>query len=233
MRELVQILAATTLALILPACGKQDTAPEHTAGDTGTAQRPADTGTAGDPVPFAQIRMLPFDLKNIPSQYQYDGDAIGGARWSDANGENMVIVSTSSVPAEEGTKQNIFGYQYVGAGSAMRRLWKIQDAAENWCDKGDGLVSEIVVKDLDGNGIAENAFVYNVQGSCDVSPRPFKLMLHSGETKYAVRGTNTVLASQEPGTKPDGGEKNFDPAFDSAPAAFRTFASEMWDEHVK
>jgi hypothetical protein len=108
-------------------------------------------------------------------------------------------------------------------------VWKVHDYAENPCDDGRGLVSRIEVLDLDGDGRAENAFVYNVAGPCDVSPVTYKLMLHSGAQKYAVRGTTRVdLGDGEP----MGGDKRFDSTFATAPQEFRSFASSLWDRAV-
>ena len=129
--------------------------------------------------------------------------------------------------------QEIFGYHYTITPDTTRTLWTIRDFANNWCDEGAGLVSSVVVRDLNGDGIAENAFVYNVQGSCDVSPIPYKLMLHSNERKYAVRGNNKVMADMEPGAEANGGEKNFDAAFDTAPPEFRALADSLWNATVK
>ncbi len=90
-------------------------------------------------------------------------------------------------------------------------------------------MSPILVQDIDDDGVAENMFIYNVQGNCDVSPQTFKLMLHSGATKYAIRGTNTVKT----GSVKVGGAKNLDDAFAQAPVLFKNAASAFWDKYVK
>lgn len=222
-----------TLVTLALACllGCSESAKEKEPRDT-TARRP-DEGAApkkpSAPTPAAPpFRVMTFERGAIPKEYIYQGQLLGGARWMDLNGDNTLLVSQKIVAAEEGSKQEIFAYTYVTKEGTTKLLWKIQDAAENWCDQGDGLVSDIMVLDLDGDEIAENAFVYNIQGSCDVSPRTFKLMLHSGATKYAVRGTNVVKAPETMG-----GEKKFDPAFDKAPKDFKQFADEMWAKYVR
>lgn len=205
--------------------------------DTGTNRNPEMTGISRS-ARDTDVRMISLDLGNIPAEYAYTGTIIDGARWVDANGENILLVSRRVIPGKNGDspeedKEELFGYHYINSQETVRLLWKIYDFAYNPCDDGHGLLSNIIVRDLNSDGIAENAFVYNVQGSCDVSPIPIKLMLHSGNNKYAVRGTNKVLASMEPGALPDGGEKNFDPAFNNAPPEFRTFAEELWKESLK
>jgi hypothetical protein len=58
----------------------------------------------------------------------------------------------------------------------------------------------------------------------DVSPDDMKLIIHEGETKYAVRGS--MLMELE--GKKYGGEMKLDPAFDKAPAGFSDYAKEQW-----
>jgi len=84
------------------------------------------------------------------------------------------------------------------------------------------------IRTLDEDGVAENMFVYNIAGGCDVSPVPYKLMMHSGEKKLAVRGANAVQISGYDQKS----EKNFDGAFNGAPKVFRDAASAFWDRHV-
>jgi hypothetical protein len=181
----------------------------------------------------AKLEMLEFDAAALPKEYAHAGKVIGGARWRDANGENTLIISRRESPHGDPEayerREEIFGYLYLPGPDSARLLWKIKDQADNYCDNGEGLVSKVEVADIDGDGVAENAFIYNVQGTCDVSPKPFKLMMHSGATKLAIRGTSRV----NPSDTIMGGEKNFDPAFDSAPKALRDYASRMWDATMK
>lgn len=179
----------------------------------------------------AKFKKLVFSAKNLPKAAAFEGKILGGAKWLDNNGENVLIVSQKDSPAKENDAniQQIFGYLYATKNGETKQLWKIQDSNENPCDSGRGLVSPVEAADIDGDGVAENMFVYNVVGNCDVSPATYKLMMHSGEKKLAIRGTNGVDA---PGMKIKG-EKNFDSAFDSAPAAFRQTASQFWNKHVK
>jgi hypothetical protein len=227
------LLFPTICATILIAC--RDKVQEHSATDTLMgASGPARSTNAADSQPSAPIpgvTMMPFDTVAARS-LDHVGTIIGGAHWRDRNGENMLIVSRQYTPSKEagdGQIEQLRGYHYVITTDSTRLLWKIQDEADNWCDLGHGLVSPVEVRDLDGDGVAENAFVYNVWGSCDVSPIPYKLMLHSGEQKYAVRGTNRVFD----GADSLGGEYKLDPAFDKAPEAFRQLAEEMWGKYVR
>lgn len=237
-----QVVAMAIAGVCILGCGKdgaQDkTTPDSTRKDIDTgAERSEKTGATRSATE-AGVHMLSLDLGNIPTGYDYTGSVMDGARWTDANGENVLLVSRREIAGTddefpEENKEELFGYHYINNEGTIRLLWKIYDFAHNPCDGGHGLLSNVIVRDLNNDGIAENAFVYNIQGSCDVSPIPIKLMLHSGSEKYAIRGNNKVQASMEPGAIPDGGEMNFDPAFNTAPPEFRTFADELWRNSLK
>ncbi|MDB5033772.1 MAG: hypothetical protein JWQ98_1013 [Chlorobi bacterium] len=177
------------------------------------------------------FRNLAFDKARAAREFKVTGKISGGAHWADANGENTLIISEESTrdkKQSDVTIQKIFGYLYAQQDST-RLLWKMEDNAENYCDHGVGLASNIIVQDLDGDGVAENLFVYNIAGACDVSPVQYKLMLHSGSRKFAVRGNTHVKPG---GTTVMGGEKKFDADFASAPASYKQAASDLWDKIV-
>jgi hypothetical protein len=193
---------------------------------------PATTGTTPLQKRHGTVQRLPFDTAAVAKEYDHRGAIVGGARWIDSNGRNTLIISQELAPSgltEDAIMQRIYGYLYVQRDAPPKLLWKIQDQAENACDRGEGLVSDVIVEDLDSDGVAEDLFVYNVAGNCDVSPIAFKLMLHSGATKYAVRGTAAVFDGQDT----VGGERHFDPAFDAAPPAFRRAAMRLWEKEVR
>lgn len=237
-RDISGWIIAVPLAVIFASgCGKTASDPSakssDTRGDSSAANRTAPTPTKGDGAfptgSVGAIEKLPFDKGTVPGACSYTGKILDGARWRDANGENILVVSERTTKAEEGSVQEIFGYCWVLEGDGARLLWKIQDKAENWCDAGKGLLSDILVHDVDGDGIAENAFIYNIEGSCDVSPSTHKLLMHSGATKLAIRGNNLIKMDG----KLYGGEKKFDPAFTSSSEQYRKWASDLWDKTVK
>ena len=212
--------------------------PGNSSGDptsSGGSAGSANASNAGTPEPkktaepAKQVSKLEFDAAALPKELNFEGKIKSGARWSDSNGENILIVTEKTDRGADISTQRIWGYHYVVQDGGTKLLWKIQDYAENYCDAGKGLTSPVEVRDIDGDGVAESMFVYNIAGGCDVSPIPYKLMMHSGETKLAVRGANAV---EIPGYKTRS-EKNFDEAFERAPKEFRTAASEFWDKHVK
>lgn len=174
------------------------------------------------------VEVLPFDEAKA-KEYAFKGTLKTGAMWKDRNGNNILILSQTQKDAENGKFEEILGYHYTSKAGKDSLLWQTKDWAENPCDEAPGVQGDVVVKDLNNDGIAENAFVYGISGNCDVSPREFKLIMHSGATKYAIRGNTRVALP------PDafGGDKKFDAAFNTAPPSFKAFASELWDKTIK
>ncbi len=193
----------------------------------GTKDGPV-SGATAESTPIA-FKTLDFSASAVTRDLAYEGRITDGAKWADANGENTLLVTErKQVRGQDDSVHFIYGYLYAERDGSTRLLWKIQDSAENYCDNGKGLTSPIDVRDIDGDGVAENMFVYNIAGGCDVSPIPYKLLMHSGEKKLAIRGTNSV---EVPDYR-ERGAKNFDAAFNSSPPEFRKAAADFWDRYV-
>lgn len=220
------------LAATFSGCAKNNAAAESTP-PANPPVAPAAAPAARPAAPAVKFEKLKFDKNAVPKSMAHEGEIRDGAKWIDRNGENTLFVTTS-IAARGGNEMKIFGYLYAVQDGRTKLLWKIADAAVNDCDEGEGLVSPIDVRDIDGDGVAENLFVYNVVGTCDVSPKPYKLMMHSGETKYAVRGVNRVLINDPAFSDAERkGKKEFDPAFNGAPQSYKQAASAFWDKYVK
>ena len=180
-----------------------------------------------------EIRILEFDKNSIPSECEYKGNIEAGSKWIDNNGENILIISNTPVKrlSEDEREQYFYAYCYTKVDDKYSLLWQINDHATSHCDIGaEYLKGTLEIKDIDGDGIAENAFIYKLEARCDVSPIPIKLMMHSGAKKLVIRGTtkedvgNGVIV---------GGEKHFDAAFSTSNDIFKNYASDKWDEYMK
>lgn len=167
----------------------------------------------------------------MPTGYRQTGSIVGGARWTDATGENQLILSQrlSAIENDEVTLQEIVAQQYVRSGNQEKLVWQWSDRGMSMCDVGGGLVSELKIEDLDGDGLTESLFVTNAQGACDVTPVDFNLVLHSGSRALTIRGTNAIVQDGHQ----TGGDKHPDSLWKSAPAAFRTVAFELWDRTLE
>lgn len=232
MKPSPSVILPVLLGILIVAGCSGDGKPEASRStlDT-TARAPSETPAAPASTPKAQLEKLAFNKSAIPPGCEYVGKLVDGARWRDANGENVLLVSQVMGGYSEKTqskRQELYSYLYTIEGTTPKLLWKTQDGAENMCDEGEGLTSDIRVEDIDRDGIAENAFIYNIEGRCDVSPAVYKLLMHSGPTKYAIRGTNRVGGGGMPGM---GGDKKLD--FGRAPETYGIWASRLWDQEVK
>ena len=86
----------------------------------------------------------------------------------------------------------------------------------------------ISITDLDKNGIAESIFIYRMSCKGDVSADDMKLLMHEGETKYALRGTMNLFVNGENTQK---GEMKVDDSFDKAPKVFLDYAKIQWTKY--
>ncbi len=180
-----------------------------------------------------EVTLLTFKKNGLPDECKYEGDIIEQAQWTDANGDNILIITQTKVRnlKEDVRDQYLYAYNYVKKDTDYKLLWSINDHVESYCDvEAEYLPNTLEVLDIDRDGIAETAFIYKLDDRCDVSPLDMKLMMHSGDKKLVIRGTTKVHPG---GGESYGGKKTFDAAFDSSPVILKDFASRKWDEFMK
>jgi hypothetical protein len=191
----------------------------------------------------AALEVLSFDPEALPPNADVIGDVVDGARWRDANGENVVVlaetgefpaagVCSSSDPCRDA---EIRAYHFARNGAAWKRLWLVTDF-ERTC--GWDLIAAFVkgslsVTDLDHDGVGESTFLYALTCTSDVSPSTLKLIMHEGQAKYAIRGTTDVSSILGGKSEYSGGDRNVDPAFGRAHARQRSYALAQWERFVK
>ena len=133
---------------------------------------------------------------------------------------------------ESAYSKEFFGYQFLVKGDTAELLWKIQDIVKE-CDADltlDYIANSLSVTDINKNGIGESTFLYTLGCRSDVSPLGYKLLMHEGKDKYAIRGTRLIVMK---GAKPYGGEIKVDPSFDNAPVGFLDYAKKQWKKFEK
>jgi hypothetical protein len=158
--------------------------------------------------------------KSRPALTGQDGVTAGGARWIDRKGKNVLALVWQ---VEDGNKR-LWAFHYID-GDKPRLVRKVQDKEEN-CefDNMAGFVAGSVgATDLDGDGIGEVTFAYDLGCVSDVSPTPRKLLLLEDGQKWILRG----LARAADGA---GGTFKPDPAKGRWPAAFHRHATARWAE---
>lgn len=177
----------------------------------------------------AGIENLVYDTGKLSDEIKYSGKIVADAMWNDKNGENMVIITETPVLEQSGYKE-LFGYHYINNNGETKLLWNIHDYIEE-CPVDITLKyidNSLTITDLNNNGIAESSFLYRMSCKGDVSPDDMKLLMHEGETKYAIRGQMKLTIKGE-GTY--GGEMKIDPSFDKAPKEFLDYAKDRWNKY--
>ncbi|HEX2787039.1 MAG TPA: hypothetical protein VHP32_03975 [Ignavibacteria bacterium] len=180
---------------------------------------------------------LEFDKKNIPASVKYKGNIMAGSRWLDKNGENLLIITetdeqTTNKGDERLLSKELFGYCYLIDGDKATLLWDINDFIKE-CPldmKLEYIPNSLSVTDLNSDGKAENTFLYRMSCKGDVSPDALKLMMHEGNTKYAIRGTTRIEFEIDGKKQSEGGGATPDAAFKTAPESFLPYAEEQWDK---
>jgi hypothetical protein len=177
-----------------------------------------------------------YNIKNIPSEFKYSGKVVASATWTDKNGENYILITETKeketpnkkYPGERFLSKELYGYHYCFNDGNTNLLWKINDFVKD-CEFDltlDYIKKSLSITDINKDGIGESTFLYKLTCRSDVSPCDLKLIMHEGETKYAIRGSMVIKITNQ---KPYGGEMNIDNSFNSAPDGFLDYAKKQWN----
>ncbi len=171
-----------------------------------------------------------FDKNTTPLKDSVKGDKIiDGATWTDAEGENTVLLAQTYNDMVNGMQnQRIYAYCFKKEGGAWKRKWLVQDRIDS-CEVDatcEFFPQSLTVTDNDKNNIGEVTFVYKLSCKGDVSPDEKKLIMYEGAQKYAIRGFTIIQLDG----KKIGGDKKIDPAFNNAPRPLLDFANQRWDK---
>jgi len=206
-----------------------------------------------------QIEVKEISASQLPPSATYKGVFQKGFTWEDANGKNLLILSTQGpyqekIPRETyGPEESkfLYGAQYVLKGDHAQLLWDIKDfelhcafdLSVSFLEKG------FRVTDLDQNGISETTLAYKLACRSDVTPARMKVLMHEGGIKYGLRGQMCLFSPPHEGFQFDESRLSEEEKttltyrvsegryantrdFDDAPAAFLPFAQSLWKELV-
>lgn len=243
MKKNLVLILAVLVTFSLYSCGKKDEVKPTTETKKEEPKKEVETKTEKAPEATGQntgkLEVLKFDKKDIPSDIKYKGKIIGGAKWKDANGENVLIVTETEIQngkdkeGNDAISKELFAYNYTIKSDGSTVLWQINDFVKD-CPLDLALnlnPNSITVTDLNENGIAETTFLYRMSCKGDVSPDDLKLMMHEGKDKYALRGTNELKYKVNGKTTKEGGDYKVDASFDKAPKGFLDYAKQQWDKY--
>jgi hypothetical protein len=184
----------------------------------------------------AQIKLVKLDKKSIPASINYVGKIINAVRYTDGEGEHIVVTTETGETKSKGAEDDyrdmaLYAYSYRVIGGKQTLSWQVHDFVKE-CPvdiKANYIPNTFAVTDLNKDGKAEVWLMYTTVCHGDVSPSNMKIIMYEGNKKYAVRGTSKVKISDK---EYEGGVYTFDEAFKKGPKSFRSYALQLWKKNV-
>ncbi|NOW98435.1 M949_RS01915 family surface polysaccharide biosynthesis protein [Mucilaginibacter sp. SG564] len=188
---------------------------------------------------MAQVSVVKLNKRSIPASIKYKGDIVNAVRFTDNEGEHLLITTETGITDPRGDSEDgngrdaaLYAYQYtVKSTGSLQLNWQMVDFVKD-CQvdlEAIYIPGSFAVTDLDRNGKAEVWLMYKTLCAGDISPGEMKIIMHEGGNKYAIRGQNKVKVG--PGDY-DGGKYTFDEAFKTGPELFRKYAQELWRRNI-
>ncbi len=189
----------------------------------------------------AQITSKKITTDKLPSSLKYKGEIVEGVEWKDKKGDNILILTATGEFGHNGKTDEIYrdselyAYHFTKTDKEWKVVWQLTDFIRE-CDLDitlDFKKNTLSITDLNKNNIAESWLMYELSCKGDVSPDDLKLIMHEGEKKYAIRGSETMYFKEYESTEKTivKGEKNIDSNFKNEPAVFLEFANTLWDKN--
>jgi len=190
-----------------------------------------------------QLPVTKMDVSKLPKSIKYEGKVQTAVRWTDNLGDNIVITTETGIYRNpkfdhemDGNDAELFAYHFLIKGDSVVQTWRVYDLIADCVVDIDAefIKNTFQVTDLDHDGIGEVWLMYKTACHGDVSPCNMKVIMYTGQQKFAMRGLNkTVIAIDENGRKQyDGGSYTFDKAFAEGPKAYLDFAKKLWKNHI-
>ncbi len=192
---------------------------------------------AASPVETQPVAAHVFHQAELP----LPAPLVAGWRYEDKEGRHLVALMQSphakaSRRAAKATGTaawqgpSLYAVSWRQKGHRWVAEWALRDGVE--CPELDAqanfIVPQIVTADADDDGIAEVYLPYVLFCGGGVDPKTLKVIMRSGDTKLAVRGTTRVVM---PGQPPAGGEYQLDDALDlPAHKPFRRQLMKIWQQ---
>lgn len=178
----------------------------------------------------AEMKPLPFDAA-LASRLRPPGKVVGGLRWSDKNGENLLVFSRAESTRKRGDETERSASLYARHYAGGKLVREVKDHVAR-CELD--LTLAIVpgsegATDLDRDEIGEATFAYKLGCRSDVSPLTLKLLVLEGGEKHILRGETRVDVGNGERV---GGRHKVDPAsFRRAPLLL-AHARKVWQAIV-
>ncbi|HVV54226.1 MAG TPA: hypothetical protein VHC47_02810 [Mucilaginibacter sp.] len=183
----------------------------------------------------AKLSVSKLNRNAIPASVSYKGDIDTAIKYTDGDGDH-ILIATESYAASKGddfhriTGINLHAYCYRLNADKWQRMWEMTDSTDE-CDldvAGGFLKKGFVITDLNQDGRGEVWLMYHLACRGNMSPDELKIVMHEGDKKYAMHGESRVKVSV---TEQNGGDYEFDAAFSNGPDVFRQYAEQLWGKN--
>ncbi|WP_291871302.1 M949_RS01915 family surface polysaccharide biosynthesis protein [Maribacter sp.] len=153
-----------------------------------------------------KIDTLSYD--DIPKSIDFRGTVVEALKWSDVNGENILILTVTgnfnwkdydndSTDYMIQDKSELYAYlfQKNNLNKSYKRQWRVYDYTECFgVDWFTGFTPKATtITDLDNDGITEITMSYVSICRGGMDPGAMKIIMYEGRTKYALRGSTMLM----------------------------------------
>lgn len=157
-----------------------------------------------------EIRSDTLKNADLPAAVTYKGKPVKIMSWTDKLGDNLLLLtetgefaSADSAEYEDNRDAELHVYHYIKKADLWQKIANVNDQI-NSCPVD--IVTQFVpgalfITDLDGNGIAEATFAYQLTCTGGIDNKVMKLIMLEHKNKYVIRGTTTLnMGEKIPGT---------------------------------
>lgn len=145
-----------------------------------------------------ELSIKELTINEIPDNIAFAGKLIEAKKWSDRNGDNILIISRYGpyrttdplYPENEFDNVELHALQYLVNNGSQTLLWQTSETIKECITD---MFMELIpnstsITDLDKNGITETTILYRYSCRGDVSPSKMKVCLHEGKQSYCLQG---------------------------------------------
>ena len=159
--------------------------------------------------PSIKIDTLSYD--DIPRSIDFRGTVVEALKWTDATGENILILTvtgqftwkdylegTTEYSLEDKSELYAYLFQKQPADQYYSRTWRVYDFTKCYgVDWYTGFIPKATtITDLDKDGITEVSLPYVSICRGGIDPGDMKIIMYEGNTKYALRGSTMIICEQ-------------------------------------
>lgn len=190
----------------------------------------------------SSIKVDTLSYDEIPKTIDFRGTVVEALKWTDSNGEHILIQTVTghftwkdydenSSDYKNQDKSELYAYLFHKNNSGKDYIlkWRMYDYTECFgVDWFTGFIPKATtITDLNKDGIAEITIPYVLICRGGMDPGTMKIIMYEGSTKYALRGSTMLMCENE---NPYGGEFTASENL-KANLLFKNFLIEHWNRN--